>query len=293
MSRIVHALALGSAIASAGSAVLIRQGLRGGSAYGGFWVNLAVGTLCAWIALAVTGRIGPLTPGGVALFVLAGLIGTVAGRLLRFMSIEKVGASVATAFNNLAPFISTGLAILILGERVTLPILAGTAVIVLGTVLLSTSGRRVGFRPKHLALPILSATCFGIVAILRKLGLGTIGPVPGFAINVTTAFVAITIFLAAAGHFGAAGTRGTLTFRGPSLACFIWAGLAENVGVFMLLAALNFGQVSVVAPLASTGPIWALVMSLLFLRGIETVNLRVVLGGLLTVVGVYLITALE
>lgn len=292
MSRIVHVLALGSAIASAGSAVLIRQGLRGGSAYGGFWVNLAVGTLCLWIALAVAGRFGPLTASGIALFALAGLIGTVAGRLLRFMSIEKVGASVATAFNNLAPFISTGLAILILGERVTLPILAGTVVIVLGTVLLSTSGRRVGFQPKHLALPILSATCFGIVAILRKLGLGTIGPVPGFAINVTTAFVAFTIFLAVSGHFGAAGNRGTLTFRGSSLVCFIAAGLAENIGVFMLLVALNFGQVNVVAPLASTGPIWALVMSLLFLRGIETVNLRVVIGGLLTVVGVYLITAL-
>ena len=54
--------------------------------------------------------------------------------LFRFVSIEKVGASVAAAITNLNPFIATGLAILLLGERVTLPILLGTLVIVLGTV---------------------------------------------------------------------------------------------------------------------------------------------------------------
>ena len=49
---------------------------------------------------------------------------------------------------------------------------------------------------------------------------------------------------------------------------------------------------SVVAPLAGTAPIFVLVMSVLFLRGVETLSARVVLGTLLTVLGVYLITAL-
>lgn len=282
----MYVLVLAGALASAGAAVLIRQGLRGGNAYGGYWINLAVGTLCLWTAVLLQGPLEPLRPQGIALFVLAGLVGTVAGRLLRFVSIEKVGASVTTTLNSLSPFVSSGLAILLLGEQVTMPIVAGTVVIVLGTILLSTNGRQLGFRPRHLALPILSTTCFGVVAILRKVGLSQMSPVPGFAINVTTALVAFTGFLVISGN------RGALVSNGRSLAYFVAAGVAENAAVFLTLLALDIGTVSVVAPLAGTAPIFGLLMSFLFLRGVETVSGRVVLGTLLTVLGVYLITAL-
>ena len=55
MLRTVHILALAGALATAAAAVLIRQGLRGGNAYGGYWVNLAVGTVCLWAAVLVRG----------------------------------------------------------------------------------------------------------------------------------------------------------------------------------------------------------------------------------------------
>lgn len=286
MLSTVHVLALVSAIVAAGAAVLVRQGLRGANVYGAYWVNLAVGTVCLWVAVLVRDPLEPLRPKGIAWFVLAGLVGTAAGRLLRFMSIDKVGPSVTTALNGLSPFVSSGLAILLLGERVTMPIMAGTVVIVLGTVLLSTSGRQLGFRPRHLALPILSTICFGVVAILRKLGLSEMSPVPGFAINVTTALVAFSAFLMASGNLGA------LVSTRRSLGYFVAAGVAENAGVFLTLLALSLGAVSVVTPLAATAPIFALLLSFLFLRGVETLTGRLVLGTLLTVLGVYLITAL-
>jgi len=286
MPRAVLILALAGALATAAAAVLIRQGLRGGNAYGGYWVNLAVGTVGLWVAVLVRGPLEPLQARGIAFFVLAGLVGTVAGRLLRFISIEKVGASVTAALNNLYPFISSGLAILLLGERVTMAIVAGTVVIVFGTLLLSTSGRHVGFRPRDLVFPILSATCFGVVTVLRKLGLSSMSPVPGFAVNVTTALIAFTAFLAVSGN------RGAMALTGRSLAYFVAAGVAENAGVFLALLALDLGTVSVVAPLAGTAPIFVLLMSFFFLRGVERLTARVVLGTLFIVLGVYLITAL-
>ena len=286
MPRTAHVLALASALLSAGAAVLIRQGLRSGTAYAGFWVNLAVGTVGVWLAVLAQGPAGAWRAEGVALFVLAGLVGTVAGRLLRFVSIDRVGASITTTLNGLAPFVASGLAILLLGERVTLPVVAGTVVIVAGTALLSTSGRQVGFRARYLALPILSTTCFGVVAILRKLGLGTMGPVPGFAVNLTTALVAFTAFLLVSGN------RDALVCRGRSLPYFVAAGVAENASVFLVLLALSAGTVSVVAPLAATAPIFALLLSFLFLRGVERLSARLVLGTILCVLGVYLITAL-
>ena len=286
MPRTVHLLALAGAIASAGASILIRQGLRGGTTYGGFWVNLAVGTACLWVILVLRGPLEPLRAEGLAYFAAAGLVGTVAGRLLRFLAIEKVGASVTSALNNLFPFISSGLAILLLGEEVTTAIVVGTLVIVAGTVLLSLTGQEMGFRTAHLALPILSATCFGVVAILRKLGLGTMSPVSGFAVNVTTALIAFSLFLVLSGNLRA------LAATPRSLAYFVAAGLAENLGVFLILVALSQGSVSVVAPLTGTAPIFVLAMSPFFLRGLERPGLRVIAGTALIVLGVYLITAL-
>ena len=287
MPRIVPFLALGGALLSAGATIFIRQGLRGSDPYTGFWINVAVGTAGLWVAVLLTGGIGKVTAAGIAFFVLAGLIGTVAGRLLRFVSIEKVGASISAALINLHPLFSTLLAILVLGERVTMPILAGTTVIVLGTILLSGGGRRIGFRPWQLALPILSAMCFGIVAVLRKLGLGEMGAVTGSAVNVTTALVAFTAMLLASGH------RGRLGCRGVSLACFVAAGITENAAVFLNVVALGMGTVSVVSPLYGTAPIFVLFLSFVFLRGLEALTGRIIAGTLLIVAGVCLITALS
>jgi DME family drug/metabolite transporter len=282
----VPALALTSALLSAAATILIRHGLIRHGAYTGFWINLVVGTVCLWIAVPFTGGLGNPTPQALMLFVLAGLIGTVAGRLLRFFSIEIVGASITAGYMNVTPLVSSGLAILLLGERLTAPIVIGTFVIVIGSTLLSTGGQRLGLRPAQILLPTLSATCFGVVAILRKLGLSGMGAVPGTAVNVTTALVAFTGFLIASGQGGA------MACRGRSLVYFIAAGIAENVSVFLVVVALSMGAVSVVAPLQNVTPIFVLVLSVIFLRGIEALNARVVAGTLLVVLGAWLITAL-
>jgi uncharacterized membrane protein len=250
-------------------------------------MNLVVGTAGVWIAVAATGGFGRPSLAGIALFAFSGLIGTVAGRLLRFISIETVGASISAAMINLSPLVSSGLAILFLGERVTAPVLLGTCVIVAGTTLLSAGRRGRGVRLRHLVLPAFSAACFGVVAVLRKVGLSDIAPIPGFAVNVTAALVAFTAFLFA--------TRQTdaMACRGRSLVYFVAAGVAENASVFLVVLGLSVGTVSVVAPLSSVSPIFVLVLSALFLRGVEILDRRIVAGTLLTVAGVYLITALR
>jgi uncharacterized membrane protein len=281
-------MALASALCSAGATILIRQGLRGGDPYTGFWINLIVGTVALWSAVMLTGGTGPLTLTGVAFFALAGLIGTMGGRLLRFIAIEKVGASIAAALINLSPLVSAALAVALLGEHVTLPVLVGTVVIVVGTTVLSIGGQRLGARPRHLVLPMLSAACFGVVAVLRKLGLGHVGPVVGFAVNATAALTAFTTFLLVSGQ-----PRDLRGCRGRALACFIAAGVMENAAVFLSVLALSVGTVSVVTPLTGAAPLFVLLLSAVFLRGVETLSGRIVTGTLLIVLGVYLITALS
>jgi len=287
VSGTVAALAFTSALLSAMATVLIRAGLQRYGAYTALWINMLVGTLGLWLAVALTGGPGHPSFRSLAFFMLAGLIGTFVGRLLRFMSIETAGPSISAALVNLNPLVSTGLAVLLLGEHVTLPLLAGTLVTIAGTTLLSLGGRAVGVRPVLLLLPLGSACCFGTVAVLRKMALDGAGVVIGAAANVTMAFVAFTLFLLASGQLEA--TR----CRGRSLVYFVGAGLAENLGVFLVLVALGFGAVSVVAPLTIISPIFVLLLSFLFLRGLEILNKRVVFGSVLIVFGVYLITAFK
>ena len=287
MSGTVAALAFTSALLSAMATVLIRAGLQRYGAYTALWINMLVGTLGLWLAVALTGGPGHPSFRSLAFFMLAGLIGTFVGRLLRFMSIETAGPSISAALVNLNPLVSTGLAVLLLGEHVTLPLLAGTLVTIAGTTLLSLGGRAVGVRPVLLLLPLGSACCFGTVAVLRKMALDGAGVVIGAAANVTMAFVAFTLFLLASGQLEA--TR----CRGRSLVYFVGAGLAENLGVFLVLVALGFGAVSVVAPLTIISPIFVLLLSFLFLRGLEILNKRLVLGSVLIVLGIYLIIAFK
>jgi drug/metabolite transporter, DME family len=279
-----HLLALVAAVCSALATVMIRLGLRHGSFYVGFWINVIVGVVGFWGAVLVLEPADAYRATAIPLFVLSGVIGTAGGRLLRFVSIEKVGAPVAASIINLNPFIASGLAILVLGEHVTLPMMAGTSVIVLGTTLLSLSGRQVGFQPLDLFYPFLSASCFGAVAIIRKLGLSHAGPLFGSAVNITTALITFTTFLLASGN------RQVLVWRGRGLGYFVGAGVAENLSVFLVLVALGLGEVSIVAPLAGTAPLFVLPFTSLFLKGVERLSGRVVCGAILIVLGVMLLT---
>jgi uncharacterized membrane protein len=280
-----HVIALASAVCSAAATMLIQRGLRRSNFYAGFWINVAVGMVGLWSAVLLLVPRSEYGWRAVPYFAASGVIGTAAGRLFRVAAIEKVGASVSASIGNLAPFISTGLAVLVLGERVTPAIVAGTVVIVLGTILLSSSGRHVGFEPRHLVYPFVSAACFGVVAIIRKLGLNLGGPLFGSAVNITAALIASTAFVLATGKGGA------LRCDRRSLLYFVAGGILENSGVFLLLFALGLGEVSVVIPLAGTAPLFVLLLVYLFPSGVERLGWRVSAGAVLVVLGVFLLTA--
>ena len=278
-----HTLALSSAMCSAVATMLIQRGLRRSNFYAGFWLNVAVGAVGLWSAVLLLVPREEYNWHAAPYFIASGVVGTAAGRLFRVAAIEKVGASVSAAILNLAPLISTVLAVVLLGERITLAILTGTLVVVLGTILLSMSGRHVGFRPRDLIYPFISAMCFGVVAILRKLGLGLAGPLFDSAINITAALIASSAFVLASGNLGAIRyDRRSFLFAG--------GGAFENTGVFLLIFALGLGEVSVVVPLAGTSPLFVLLLAYCFPSGIDRLNWRLVTGAVLIVLGVFFLT---
>ena len=284
MSASPHLIALTSALCSAVATILIQRGLRRSNFYAGFWINVTVGVVGLWSAVLLFVPRQDYDWRAVPYFVFSGVVGTAAGRLFRVAAIEKVGAPVAASISNLSPLIATGLAIVLLGERVTFAILTGTLVIVLGTVLLSLSGKVVGFPARHLIYPFLAASCFGLVQVVRKLGLSHAGPLFDAALNITAAMVASTAFVFASGH------RRALVCNQESLLYLIGGGVAENTSVLLVIVALGLGDVSVVAPLAGTAPLFVLLLAFLFPSGLPQLSRRVVVGAVLIVLGVFLLT---
>ena len=67
------------------------------------------------------------------------------------------------------------------------------------------------------------------------------------------------------------------------------AGVFSSLGVLFLFLALDRAPVVVVAPVAATNPLLAIVFSIFFLRTLERVTLRIVIGALLVVGGVALV----
>ena len=73
-----------------------------------------------------------------------------------------------------------------------------------------------------------------------------------------------------------------------SLAALRWAilaGVFASAAMYGLVLSIGMGQVSVVFTLAQTSPVFVIVLSALFLRRVERVTLRVILGAVLTVGG--------
>lgn len=68
------------------------------------------------------------------------------------------------------------------------------------------------------------------------------------------------------------------------------AGCASTWGVTFWFLALGKAPAILVAPLAGTSPLFALIMTLIFLRGIERVTIRTFMGTLMVIIGVALIT---
>ena len=68
------------------------------------------------------------------------------------------------------------------------------------------------------------------------------------------------------------------------------AGCASTWGVTCWFLALGVAPAILVAPLAAVSPLFSVLLALVFLRGMERVTVRTILGTLMTIAGVILIT---
>ncbi len=124
---------------------------------------------------------------------------------------------------------------------------------------------------------------YGLGSVLiRRSITGITPPLVGAAI----ALLSGTLTLATV---GAQGFKANLAKR-KAVGLLLISGIAAAGGIISNFFALSLAPVVVVSPLQSTSPIFALLLSHLFLGHLERITLRLVIGSLLVVGGVVLIT---
>lgn len=222
-----------------------------------------------------------LTVPAVIGFILGGLFGGGIGRRWMFIAIDKLGASPATAIKNSAPVITTILAVLLLGETVTVFHWLAIIGIVFGITLVTW---KKGGGLKQLAgvgvlAAVGSALSYGIRPLFLEYGLDASNvPLTGALIG---AFAALAYSLVLT-KFG--DIRQGLGER--TVLLFLFSGVLQAIGFLALTVGLSSGDVSVVYPVTSSAPLFTLGFTALLLRGTEQLTLRIVAGVVLVVIGV-------
>lgn len=279
-------LALFAAILLAAANVLYRDSLRELSpAVASFVTHLVMGSIALGV-YAASGGVAKWPLMGIFWFVLAGIFGNFLGRYLLFVSIHFIGVARTTVLSQTQPIWSSILALIFLGESIGLGVGAGTLGIVIGASII-VLGRKekeeTGELNTTLALyflPFLVALVHAIAPIFRKFGFALIPSAP-FAIAVATLFsaalqLAILFF----------------TERGESnrwdhkaLRTIMIGACINTLAALCFWTAIKDGVIVEVVPIRRLSVLFVLLFSWLFLRKLENLNWRVVLGAVLSVIG--------
>ena len=271
----------------AGDSILVRFGLRKSNIFAAMLVSYSVSIACVWTYLFATTSLDFLKSPAMVYYLISGCLQPLFARALYYEGITRIGVARAGPLRGAEPFFAALAAIIVFGEQPGLSVYLGTTLIV-GSLWL-ISGKQAGdtkWRLIDTLFPIGAALISTISQTLRKKAL-TIIPDPFVAVAVVTT-VSLILLL---GFVFSTGRTGQTRMERSGFLFFFAAALVAVMAQVLNFIALGRGELSVIIPLLNTTPLFTVLFSLLFLRGIETVNARIIIGASLMVAGVVLITA--
>lgn len=265
----------------AGALISSRLGLRYSTPTTVTLVSILVQNGALWTAVFLSGGIPAVAPIAIGLICIVGIF-QLGVRLLAYTGVLKIGASRSSTLQSISPLVSATIAIAVLGETTTPPIVGGTFMVIAGVVLVSWKAEReiAGFHWRYLLLPIGAACLTGLNHPMRRYALG-LSNEPLF-FSALMGAVSLTGFLI---YMGFSPTKEPLVWNRQAIGPFLSTGIFETFSLVLIITAISIGPVVVVAPIAASYPVWALIGAKLFLRDVEKVTLKTVIGILSVVAG--------
>jgi DME family drug/metabolite transporter len=279
-------LALTPAVLRGFSTVPTRRGLQQSTPRSSAFIYLLVNTAILWGMTAILYPLDRLSTLGLEYFVLAGLFAPGIARTFRDTSLLRLGVTLTSpivATNTLFAVIFASLA---LHEPVTLTLGIGAILVVGGASLLSYRRGARSWRGRDLVYPLIAALLFAASTTIRKVGLQlSDAPILGAAVTSTISL----LILGTTGLVSARppGTRVSLfTGNREAVKYFLFASLTSSIAFLCYFISLAQGLLVRIQPIAATNPLFALVFSHLFLKDMEKITLRIVIGSALIFTGI-------
>jgi uncharacterized membrane protein len=220
-----------------------------------------------------------------------GIMGYPMARLFIITAISMVGATRAVPMAGLQPVIAFTLGVILLGERPDLLVIVGTPVIVAGLFFVvmprknAATGDAAGnVRRFGYVLAIAAAATFASRDVIsRHVVSELIDPLVSAGLALTVGGVILGAILSRQ----VVTTIGSLP-RNYLLLCIL-AGVFQGLAVASLFQALSRAPVTVVSPIYATQPLITLILAHIFLRRLETIDMLLAVGTMVSVVGVILV----
>ena len=271
------------------SAIPTRKGLNFSNPNTSALTYMVFNTVLLWGMTLVLYPIDQLELAGLEYFVMAGICAPGLARIFRDTGIERLGVTVSSPIVSTNTLFSVMIAVVIRGEEITLPLIAGALMIFLGVnVITWQNGSRTQWNKRDVIYPLVAAILFASSTNFRKIGLDQIEfPLTGAAITSTVSLIVLTFSLLLSRLRGSSGM--TLDLNREGLKYFSISSVISSVAYIFYFLALSASAVTKIQPIAGTNPLWAILFSYIFLKQTENITARTVMGAVVVVLGIALI----
>lgn len=269
--------------------IFVRRGLVHSNALTGSFISLGTSAVVFWLLVIAFIPLAALRTPAIGFFIAGGFFAPAIGQTLGYIGMERLGVARSSPIVNTSPIFSSVLAVVFLGEVWVVQNIIGTCLVILGVIVLSSrNAAQAEWRLKDVSYPVLAAVSFGISTTLRKIGLTVIAePLLAAAVTLGTAFIVLLAIIQLRGG------RRQLKINRQSSGWLFGAAVVNTGAILSFFFALNVGQVVRVEPLVACNPLLTILWTGIFLRQIERLSGRTILGALITVAGTVLVVTVK
>jgi drug/metabolite transporter (DMT)-like permease len=219
----------------------------------------------------------------VILFVFIGILRPIISDNAENFGIKYLGPSLSSAITATSPVFASVLAVIVLGEVLSLGLCVGIAFIILGIVVSSVRGGNFSktWPIWAIILPLAAAISRATSHTIAKIGLEAL-PSPGFLllVNYTVASMAILFVVKV--------QKRQIPRLTTSSRWFVLAGIANGAALFSITKAVQLGQLVIVIPLAASMPVFTLGLGYFVFKK-ETINVRTIITTIMVLIGVFMV----
>ncbi len=284
-------LAISAAILWSLAVIFVRKGLVESNFISAAFIVTIIGNIVFWSLTLLFVPLNHINPDGILLFALAGMLAPGLARVSYFLGMEKLGASVNASVFAIYPVFGSAAAIILLHEQPTIGVLLGTFCVICGAVLVARSihgnkARLGGSVKTGPAFSLSASIVYGLSFAIRKIGLNIYDePIIGVALGYAMALIIYTLMAATSSNIRRIVSVNRHTFR-----LFWKPGVCSCIAGIMAFYAIMYGHVVVVNPILASEPLFIFLFAHLYLKQLETITSKLILGMIIVIVGVMFIS---